>query len=163
MDPEFVKQALCYDPETGVMTWANCSKYHNALNGAEAGGPIPNQSGKFYHKITIGGRKISRSRLAFAWMTGRWPSECIDHINGNSLDDRWVNLREATITENAWNHKRRAKRQDHLPMGVRQMGSGFQARIAVNKRMIHLGVFETPSAAQAAYQQARSAHYGKFA
>lgn len=162
-DAARVRDLLDYDPETGVMRWVNVSKYHIGLNSKEAGGPVPNHNGKRYVTITIDGRKYKRSRLAFAWMTGRWPTHCIDHINGNSEDDRWVNLREATITENAWNHSRRAKRSA-LPMGVRTMASGrYQARLAVNKKMLHLGTFATPEEAVSAYQKAREEHYGQFA
>lgn len=158
-----VRSALHYDPETGVMVWIGVSKYHCGLLGTEAGGPQPSQRGKLYHKISIGGRKHSRSRLAFVWMTGAWPDEMIDHINGNSLDDRWANLRPATATQNAWNHQGRAKKSS-LPMGVRSNASGrYSARLAVNKRMIHLGAFDTQGEASAAYLKARETHYGEFA
>lgn len=163
LDPKRLRQMLDYHPETGIMVWRGCSKYHRSMNGKEAGHPIPSQSGKLYWKVSIDGKKYNRSRLAFAWMTGRWPLHCIDHIDGNSENDRWVNLREATVTENAWNHKRRAKKAA-LPMGVRSLPSGrFAARIAVNRKMIHLGSFDTPEAASREYQKAREVHYGQFA
>lgn len=163
MEASRVRDLLEYDPDTGVMRWRNVSKYHVEKSGRVAGCSVRNHSGKRYINITIDGRKHKRSRLAFAWVTGRWPNHCIDHVNGNSEDDRWINLREATVTENAWNHKRRAK-ASVLPMGVRNMASGrFQARLAVNKKMLHLGTFDTPERASAAYQKARGLHYGQFA
>jgi hypothetical protein len=163
LEPDRIRTLLDYDPASGVMTWRNCSKFHSEKNGQEAGVPTPKQSGKQYQKITIDGRKYSRSRLAFAWMTGRWPAECIDHINGNSLDDRWENLREATALENAWNHKRRA-RQTELPMGVRRAASGrFVARIAQFGRLHTIGTFDSVAEAEAAYRQERTQRYGQFA
>jgi hypothetical protein len=36
-------------------------------------------------------------------MTGKMPSGIIDHINGNSLDDRWMNIRDTTYAINAQN------------------------------------------------------------
>ena len=86
----------------------------------------------------------------------------IDHINGNSLDDRAINLREATITQNAWNHKGRSK-SSGLPMGIRKLGEKYQARIAVNKKTIYLGMHATAEAALSVYLQARRTHFGEFA
>jgi hypothetical protein len=162
LSAERLRSLLSYDPATGRFVWLRPSKYHAEKAKAEAGCPIPTHSGKAYHAISIDGRKYKRSRLAWLYMTGEWPTHQVDHISGDSLDDRWVNLREATQTQNAWNHKRRAKKSA-LPMGVRAMKDRFQARIAVNKQMLHLGTFETPEAASAAYRKAREEHYGEFA
>ena len=163
MDAAKVRRFLDYDPGTGTMVWLNVSPYHREKNGMLAGGVVPNQSGKFYHTISLNGRKYKRSRLAFAWMTGAWPTHQIDHINGDSTDDRWANLREATATQNAWNHRKRSK-ASHLPMGVRSNPSGrFSARIAVNKRMVQIGTFDTAAEASEAYAAARRQYYGQFA
>lgn len=163
MEPSAVRDALDYDQETGVMVWRSISPYHKGKIGAEAGTVTPSNRDKCYHNITICGRKYKRSRLAFAWMTGRWPEHQIDHINGNSLDDRWSNLREATPLQNAWNHKRRAKKSA-LPMGVRSNPSGrYSARLAVDKRMIQIGTFDTIEDAERAYAEARERYYGQFA
>ena len=65
--------------------------------------------------------------------------------------------------QNAWNHKKRA-RKINLPMGVRNMASGkFQARIACNNKMMHLGTFDTPEQASSAYQQKRLEYFGEYA
>ena len=99
----------------------------------------------------------------FLYVYGYFPFPCIDHINGNSLDDRIENLREATIIENAWNHKKR-KRKINLPMGVRNMANGkFQARIGYKGKQLHLGVFDTANEAKNIYELKRKELYGKFA
>jgi len=95
---------------------------------------------------------------------GKWPSDCIDHINGNSLDDRPENLRNATITQNAWNHFKRAKKQN-LPMGVRINASSgkYAARIAYNKKLITIGTFKTAEEAHNAYINYKKELYGEYA
>lgn len=154
--------------DDGTLTWLQPGKYHTDLVGTEAGNAITNRpashhNGKKYWHVQILCRKIKRSHIVFCLTHGRWPEHQIDHINGNSLDDRPCNLREATPTQNAWNHKRRAKKSP-LPMGVRQAVSGrYVARIAVNKKQITIGTFDAPDAASAAYQQARIQHFGEFA
>lgn len=162
MTQDDLMAVLRYDPETGVFVWVKPPKYHPDLLGKVAGVATPSR-GKLYHVIQIGRVKYRRGRLAFLYMEGRWPAEVIDHANGDSLDDRWGNLREATVTQNAWNHKTRAKTSP-LPMGVRQAQSGrYVARISQNKSPVTIGTFDTPEAASAAYNQERRRRYGQFA
>lgn len=147
----------------GSLTWLRVSKYHAEKVGSEAGSPIPNHSGKVYWAVQINGRKVKRSQIVFCLTRGHWPTQQVDHINGNSLDDRPDNLREATATQNAWNHKTRAKASP-LPMGVRKAASGrFVARITVNKRAFTIGTFDTPELAAISYQAARRVNFGEFA
>jgi hypothetical protein len=159
---EIIRDLLEYDKSTGIMIWKKPPKRHPRLLGREAGGPRSSGT-KVYQKIVVFRKHYSRSRLAFLWVTGRWPSECIDHINGNSLDDRWLNLREATIMQNAWNHKKR-KKKSPLPMGVRQNKyKKYVARISCNKKHISIGVFETPEEASNAYQEKRKELFNEYA
>lgn len=153
------------DLEVGRFVWRKPPKCHPRMLGKEAGGPRPNShNDKIYWVIRIGGTGYKRGRLVFFAANGRWPAPCLDHINGDSLDDRLANVREATITENAQNHKRRARRIA-LPMGVRLIaGSGnYQARISFNGKQHHLGAFATPAEAHAEYLAKRKEFYREFA
>lgn len=55
--------------------------------------------------IQIAGRKYNRSHIVFALYTSRWPAcnKVLDHINKNTLDDSFNNLREVTQKENMQN------------------------------------------------------------
>jgi hypothetical protein len=152
------------DKVTGRFFWKNPPRHHAELAGTEAGCPITNHSGKVYWVIRIGGRGYKRGRLMYLYEHGRWPMPCVDHENGNSLDDRPNNLREATVTQNAQNHKKRARRIK-LPMGVRFVASSgrYQARIGVNGKQIALGAYDTPEEAQAIYLESRKEHFNEFA
>lgn len=159
----YLKTRLLVDVHRGVATWIDATAQHAALNGREAGSARTNHSGKVYWHIKVDGVALKRSHIVFLFAHGRWPDNQVDHISGDSLDDRIVNLREATAMQNAWNHKRRAKRS-HCPMGIRRMASGrYQARIACNKRTVYLGTFATEHEATQAYQQQRKELFGEFA
>lgn len=160
---EQLRYMLSYSPMSGEFYWINPPRCHSELKGKLAGAIQTNTSGKCYHSIKINGLHHKRSRIAFLFMTGEHPEYQIDHINGDSLDDRWCNLRQVTVTENAWNHKKRKKPNSHLPMGVSTTQNGkYRARISVNKNHICLGVFSTPEDAYSVYIKARKEHYGQF-
>lgn len=157
---ESVLEILDFDSETGKFYWKNPPKYHPDLKGLEAG--MSRKGGhKAYWVIKINKIARKRGRLVFLVMNGRWPCPCIDHINGDSLDDKPNNLREATVTQNAWNHKTRRK-TTNLPMGVRTLGDRFAARISINKKHLFLGVFDTPELAADVYIAKRKELYGEF-
>lgn len=148
---EEIKSRLVVDTETGRCFWKDPTKYHVQLTGKEAGTPRPNRHGSAYWVIKLDGIPYRRSQIVVAVATGVWPTEMVDHKDGDTLNDRAENLRHATATQNAWNHRTRAKKSD-LPMGVRQISSGrFQARVACQKKTICLGPFDDIAEASAAY------------
>ena len=158
-----MEDKLQFDCATGKLYWLKPPKKHPDLIGQEAGCVVSNRANKKYWIVQIDGKKYKRSHIVFYFVNGFWPSPCIDHINGDSLDDRPCNLRQATFTENAWNHKTKARRIK-LPMGVRSLASGkFQARISYFGKQIHLGAFQSPDEASAVYQSKRKELYGQFA
>lgn len=150
------------DIDLGTLIWMKPPKQHPRMLGLNAGSSRPNSRGKSYVRVKINGVAYLRSHLIYICANGS-DCEMIDHINGDSMDDRICNLRSASVTENAWNHRGR-KKKAALPMGVRSTAAGrFQARIAVNKSMIHLGTYETPELAHSIYQEKRKEYYGAFA
>lgn len=86
----------------------------------------------------------------------------VDHINGNKLDNRRVNLRLATRQENARN-KRAQKNNKCGYKGVSPSGKKFRASIRINKKQIHLGMFATSDAAAHARDKAEKEMFGEFA
>lgn len=160
---DYLKTRISVDVKAGKVFWIDATKHHRNLIGMEAGCSRKSHHGKSYWHIKIDGVAYKRAHIVFYFSNGAPCQEMVDHINGDSLDDRAANLREATATQNAWNHKKRA-RKTHLPMGVRSMASGkYQARIACNKKMLHLGTFDTPEQASAVYQQKRKELFNEFA
>ena len=160
---EYLNTRIRVDVDAGKVFWIDATKHHRRLNGKEAGTSRTQHSGKSYWHVKVDSYPLKRSHIVFLFSTGNWPTLQIDHINGNSLDDRVANIREATATQNAWNHKGRAKTTD-LPMGIRELPSGmYQARIAKDKTTIHLGSFPTLEQAVSVYQNKRKELFREFA
>jgi hypothetical protein len=86
-----LRKVLSYAPTTGTFRW-KVSAGSRASLGAIAGA----KNGRGYHQIRIDGRPYSASRLAWLYMTGKWPTSEISYINGKPSDTRWANLRVAT-------------------------------------------------------------------
>lgn len=111
---EYIRECLDYDPETGVMVWKKRPRHHftsddrwAAINTRRAGRPAGCPGHLGYVTVGISGTKYFAHRLAWLFITGRWPKETIDHINGDPSDNRASNLWEASQWENKRNTKRR--------------------------------------------------------
>jgi len=94
-------------------------------------------------------------------MTGKWPVEEIDHKNRRRADDRWTNLREATSGNNKYNKAGWAKKEQYK--GVYASGKKWRAAAMVNYKNYHLGSFENPEDAAAAYDAFVCKAHGEFA
>lgn len=96
---EYLRHLLYYDPDTGVWLWENPLPRSKMKSGDMAGRRM--DSGRWQLRIASG--YYYGSRLAWLYMTGEWPKDQIDHINRDKGDDRWINLREATQSQNSYN------------------------------------------------------------
>lgn len=97
-----LKELLHYNPESGIFTWKV------SLNRKIKIGSIAGTKNKYWGYIYIGlkQKKYRAHRLAWFYMTGRWPKG-IDHDNHIRDDNRWFNLKEATQSKNTKNQSLR--------------------------------------------------------
>lgn len=84
----------------------------------------------------------------------------VDHINGNTLDNRKENLRICTNSQNQMNRGKIKK--NNLYKGVTKAHGKYQAVIIENKKSHYLGLFETPEEAHKAYCEASKKYHGEY-
>lgn len=95
---EQLKEKLHYCPLSGIFTW-NISPSNNV----NPGDVCKSKAVSGYRIVSINSKSYLQHRLAWLYMTGRWPVNFIDHINRIPDDNRWNNLREASQKENCMN------------------------------------------------------------
>jgi hypothetical protein len=117
-----------------------------------------NSDGRFYAIGHIDGKRVQMHR--FVCRADKKYS--IDHINGNTLDNRKENLRACTWSENARNSKLSSKNKSGFK-GVEKTKSGYVVRIGYLNKKIHVGSFRSAEEAASAYDEAASMHFGEFA
>jgi transcriptional regulator len=104
-------------------------------------------------RVEAGKKPISLHRFLMGCPEGLH----IDHINGDTLDNRRCNLRVATPRENTANARRRPNKSGYI--GVTQTTSGkFYAAVQIG-----LGTFDSPEDAARAYDAKATELFGAFA
>ena len=142
-----LKHLLRYDPETGVFTWRK--------NGKIAG--TTRKDG--YKKIGFDGAQWYAHRLVWLYMMGTL-SKDIDHIDRNPSNNKFVNLRAVTKSENQHNRlKQRNNTSGYKGVVYFKLTNKWRAAIWANNAPIYLGYFDTPAEAGAAYTDAARSHH----
>ena len=151
-----LRKVLSYDPATGKFRWRVTSG-SRAVAGSIAG----TRGSRGHHQIRIDGKLYQASRLAWLYMTGKWPKLEIDYINHKTSDARWTNLRAMTPSQRGASTRTRNK------LGVRGVwitkSGKYVARIKVAGKKKYLGLFDTIEKASAAYTRAAKDAFGQFA
>jgi hypothetical protein len=153
INAEYVRGRLQYDPETGVFIWKPRigDKSWNIRHSGKAAGTIANNG---YRLIKIDNKVHMAARLAWLIVYGEWPINEIDHINRNRNDDRIVNLRDITHTENCNNKVNNNKFPDGVYWDTRR--EVYVARIPQSAPIfgwIYLGQYGDPIVAGKVVQE----------
>lgn len=148
LDLAYLRERYAYSPETGEVT----SK--------RLGRAVGSDDGKGYIRLCLKGRTVLAHRLAWLLMTGEWPTNLIDHINGKRDDNRWCNLRDVDSATNLQNRAKARRDSASGLIGVSLRKNRTKKPWAAIIRAT-IGYFATAEEAHAAYLEAkRKLHKG---
>lgn len=111
-----------------------------------------------YAYTAINKKQVSMARLILGIVDCKEP----DHIDLDKLNNCRSNLRTCSRLENS-RHRGIFKSNTSGYKGVVKANKKWRAYINVNGNRIHLGVYDTPELAAAAYDQAALQYFGDFA
>lgn len=159
-------RALSYDPESGIFRWKiKRNSYGGGVRPGDRAGAVRCNKESSWREIGINGVRYKEHRLAWLYSNEAWPSEEIDHINRNPLDNRLDNLREATRSQNQANALRPQRcRPKSGYKGVYRGKSGrWFSHVSVDGILIRLGRFDSPAEAHETYKAKIRELRGDFA
>jgi len=174
---DFVRKLLHYHPETGDFVWKqrDASMFCEGKISAEvkakrfntryAGKSAETDHSNGYKNISIPGKGSMRAhRVAWAIVYGVWPSDDVDHINGDRTDNRICNLRLSTRSENLRNKKKFPRNTSgYVGVSFFKERNNWNAKIGVNGKYINLGYFKTKEDAAKARAKAELKYWGEYA
>lgn len=151
---EKLKQIFEYNPETGIFT--RILRTANRHKVGDIGGTLNAQG---YLVINIDGTIYYAHRLAFLYMTGKFPEELVDHIDTIKNNNSWFNLRKANKSENAQNQRKCQKSNKStglLGAYFSKQRNCFFSSIMIDNTTKYLGIFATAELAHEAYCKAKA-------
>ncbi len=152
---EYLAQLFRY--EDGSLIYVRSPHPRKQLIGTVAGC----KNGNGYMQVCIDGVVWLQHRIIWKLLKGETP-ESLDHRDGDAANNHIENLRGATHAQNQHNTKRiRISASGERNIRVQPNGR-FRAQVGLNKRQIHIGVFDSKDEAVAAVIAARAKYHGEF-
>ena len=150
-----LKHCLHYNPDTGIFRWKikpNKRIYNWSIAGC--------RRSDGYVVIQLEDTYQLAHRLAFVYMTGKFPKEYTDHIDHVRHNNKWKNLREVSTQENSKNKlKPRNNKSGVVGVHLDKKRNKWRAQIRVLDNQIDLGSFKNKDDAIAA-REAANIKYG---
>jgi AP2 domain len=154
---DLLRKLLNYDPQTGEFTWLES-------RGRVKVGAVAGTRDHGDLAIRVNRRRYRASHLAVLWMTDKWPSDEINHRDGDCKNNRWVNLRPIGRSQKLFNRGKQRNNSVGFKGVTFHRGRGkFQAQIRAAGDQHYLGYFDTAEQAHRAYCRAARCVHGKFA
>jgi hypothetical protein len=148
-----VRELLDYDPDTGVFTWlgrgwfwfsteGSYKLWNTKFAGKEAGCIYTDAWGYPRRKIKVLDHQPLASRLAFVWMGEPLPEQ-VEHVDRDSLNNRWLNLAPSSQAENGRNQSMHRNNSSGVNGVYWHKATGkWLAQVGLNGKCRHLGMFD---------------------
>ena len=113
--------------------------------------------------VSINKKLYLLHRIIFAMHHDYLP-EMVDHIDGDTTNNRIENLRAAVHAENAWNAKARIDNVSGIKnITYNKKYKRWIVRVQANKRRVYMGSFKDVETAQWVAKHCRNAQHKQFA
>lgn len=113
LDQKYLNECFSYNKDTGLLSWKTRPEHHFKLkrNASVFNSKYPKtiachkklSKGWPYRAVKYKGGSMSAHRVIFVMLYGNYDNKEIDHVNGDSADNRLCNLRLASSSENQRN------------------------------------------------------------
>ena len=155
---EICEEIFFYNPDTGILTNKE-TRAVNSLKGDETG--YLNKVG--YRQTIVNGGLQRTHRIAYLMTYGYLP-KCIDHINGIRDDNRIINLRSCTMSQNNMNRSSLCgSSSKYKGVSWDPKNNKWISRIKLLGKHIWIGRFKDEVDAAKAYNKKASELHGEFA
>ncbi len=155
---ELLRNVLSYNADTGKFRWL-------VSRGKRKAGDVAGKHAcNGYWRIKLFGKEYPAHRLAWFFFYGEWPDGQVDHINLDKIDNRIVNLRQATVSENQHNkHHQNNNTSGFKGVSKFKRTGRWRSEIMVDGHKHYLGSFATAEEAADAYAGAAMRLHAEFA
>lgn len=119
-------------------------------------------SGAGYLEFIFNGIRLLNHRVIYYLHHGAFVG-CIDHIDGNKLNNSISNLRLCSMTENNWNRKRdKRNKSGYRNVYYHRHTGRYEVHITANGVKHYLGLFDCPKAASEVAEAKRKELHGEY-
>ena len=161
-----LRRLFHYNPTTGEMRWKRRDDRAGQWNGRYAGADAgwvdrpSRRKGTTYRRVKLAPYgSFQVHRICFALQHGFDPGGAfIDHVNGNGLDNRAVNLRLASQSQKQQSQKARKTRGVYWVPRLKK----YKVEICANGVRHYRGLFATEHEARQAFAEASRELHGSF-
>ena len=155
MDLDYLKTQVRY--EDGHLYWTEYKQ------GRSIDLAIGSGSTDRYLSMYLDGKQYKVHRLIYLLHTGQLP-EVVDHVNGNTNDNKIENLRSSTVQTNNYNRALESTSTSGVK-GVcwHKRESKWRVQVGVNGKRVTVGSFDDLELAELVAVEYRNKHHGNFA
>jgi hypothetical protein len=117
---------------------------------------------KGYKRIRLNGKKLLNHRIIFMIHKGYLPM-MLDHINGNVLDNKIENLREANRSQNGFNRILKNNTSGFKNVYWHNQEKKWHIRLNIKSKCYSFGLYDDIELAGLVAEEARNKYHGEFA